>query len=277
MGAAVFIQTLNEEQNLPRCLDAVRWSDDIVVLDSISTDGTEQIAKSYGCRFYQRPYHGRANNQNWAVENIDFKYPWVWYVDADEVTTPELAREIQEVTSDTMRPEVAYYVRRRNMLFGEWLKHGGQYNVWIARLWKPDKIRWERAANPVARIDGPVGYLQNDFIHHFFSKGFHGWFDRHNKSSTNEALENLKVMEAEDIDWRCLVGRDPRRRRDALKRLSYHLPARPLVMFSYMYFLKAGFLDGKAGFTIAMLKAMYEYEICLKIQELRRKENGLSI
>ena len=278
MPASIFIQTLNEEDNLPRCLQSLTtWSDDIVVLDSFSTDRTEEIAKSYGCRFYQRPYDGRANNQNWAVENIDFKYPWVWYVDADEVTTAELAKEIQQVTSDPGRPEVAYYVRRRNVLFGKWLKHGGQYNVWLARLWKPDNIRWERAANPVAKIDGPIGYLQNDFVHYFFSKGFHGWFERHNRSSTLEAQENIKAIEDAAIDWAGLLSRNMRRRRDALKRLSYQLPSRPFVLFLYMYFLKAGFLDGKAGFTIAMLKAMYEYEICLKIQELRRKEKGLSI
>jgi len=277
MTASVFIQTLNEERNLPRCLESVKWSDDIVVLDSFSSDRTVETAKSAGARVFQREYDGRANNQNWAVENIDFKHEWVWYVDADEVTPPELAEEIEEVASDPSRNEVAYYVRRRNMLFGKWLKHGGQYNVWITRLWKPDKIRWKRGANPVAMIEGPVGYLQNDFIHHFFSKGFHGWFDRHNKSSTFEAMDNIKAITTGSIDWQGLVSSNPRRRRDALRRLSYHLPARPVVLFLYMYFLKAGFLDGKAGFTIAMLKAMYEYEICLKIQELRRKEKGLPI
>jgi len=273
----VFIQTLNEEGNLPRCLKSLSWSDDIVVLDSFSTDRTEEIARSAGARFYQRKYDGRANNQNWAVENIEFKYPWVWYVDADEVTPPELAEEIEQVTSDTLRSEVAYYVRRRNMLFGKWLKHGGQYNVWIARLWKPDRIRWERAANPVAVIDGPVGHLKNDFIHYFFSKGFQGWFDRHNKSSTREARENIKAIDAGNIDWQGLVSRNPRHRRDALRRFSYHLPARPLALFVYMYFLKAGFLDGRPGFTIAMLKSMYEYEICLKVKELRRKEKNLPV
>lgn len=277
MTISVFIQTLNEEKNLPRCLESLRWSDDIVILDSYSSDHTEDIAHLFDARFFQRRYDGRASNQNWAVENIDFKYPWVWYVDADEVTPPELATEIQQVCSDPGRPEVAYFVRRRNMLYGKWLKHGGQYGVWIARLWRPDKIRWERTANPVAKIDGPVGYLENDFVHHFFSKGFHGWFERHNRSSSYEAVENIKAMTDTDIDWTGLFSKDSRRRRDALKRFSYHLPARPLALFVYMYFLKAGVLDGKAGFAIATLKAMYEYEICLKIKEHRRREKGLPI
>jgi glycosyltransferase involved in cell wall biosynthesis len=277
MSASVFIQTLNEQQNLPRCLASVSWSDDIVVLDSLSSDGTFDIAREAGARVFQRKYEGRANNQNWAVENIQFKHPWVWHTDADEVTPPELAEEIEKVTSETSRSETVYYVRPKNMLFGKWLKHGGQSNVWIARLWRPDKIRWERTANPIARIDGPIGYLENYFIHHLFSRGFHGWFDRHNRSSTYEAHENIKAIDTGSIDWRGLVSRYPRRRRDALRRLSYHLPARPMALFTYMYFFKGGILDGKAGFTIAMLKAMYEYEICLKVSELRRKEKGLSV
>ena len=277
MSVSVFIQTLNEEHNLPRCLESVSWSDDIVVLDSLSSDRTVEIAREAGARVFQRKYDGRANNQNWAVENIDFRYPWVWHTDADEVTTPELAKEIQVVTSDPARSEVTYYVRPKNMLFGTWLKHGGQYHVWIARLWRPEKIRWDRAANPRAKIDGPVGYLRNDFVHHFFSKGFQGWFDRINQATTREAMENIKAIDTGRIDWQGLICRGPRRRRDALRRVSYHLPARPLVVFTYMYFLKAGFLDGKAGFTIAMLKAMQEYEICLKIVELRRRAKDLPV
>jgi glycosyltransferase involved in cell wall biosynthesis len=77
MSVSVFIQTLNEEENLPLCLAHLKFSDDIVVLDSLSTDRTKEIALQAGARFYQRPYDGRANNQNWAVQNIQFRYPWV--------------------------------------------------------------------------------------------------------------------------------------------------------------------------------------------------------
>lgn len=277
MSVSIFIQTLNEQQNLPRCLASVAWSDDIVVLDSLSSDRTVEIARAAGARVFQRQYDGRANNQNWAVENIEFKHPWVWHTDADEVTPPELAGEIGKVTSDASRSEVVYYVRPKNMLFGKWLRHGGQSNVWIARLWRPDKIRWERTANPIARIDGPVGYLENHFVHHLFSKGFQGWFERINKATTREALENMKAIDSGEIDWRGLFCRNPRRRRDALKSVSYHLPARPLAVFLYMYFLKAGFLDGRPGLAIALLKAMQEYEICLKIVELRRRARSLPV
>jgi glycosyltransferase involved in cell wall biosynthesis len=275
MPVSVFVQTLNEEGNLPRCLKSVSWSDDIVVLDSFSTDRTEEIARSAGARFYQRKYDGRANNQNWAVEHIEFKHPWVYQSDADEVVTEDLSREIAEVTADAIREEVVYWVRFKNMVQGRWIKRSGMYPIWVPRLWKPDKIKWQRDANPVALIDGPFGYLKAHFIHYTLSKGFAAWFGKHNKISTYEAEETIKELQHGRIDWSGLISRDPVRRRQALKRLSFRMPCRPLLMFIYMYLLKAGFLDGRPGLTYCTLRAHLEYEISCKVRELRQQEKGL--
>lgn len=277
MSVSIFIQTLNEEDNLPRCLECFSWSDDIVVLDSFSTDKTVEIAKAAGARVFQREYDGRANNQNWAVENIDFKYPWVYYSDADEIVPTDLVEEILAVTSDANRPEVAYRVRFKNMLFGQWTKRSGMYPSWIPRLWKPDKIRFERPANPVAIIDGEAGFLKNHFYHYSFNKGFYAWFEKHNKYSSHEALETIKALDSVAIDWPALICSDPARRRSALKRLSFSVPARPLVKFAYMYFLRMGFLDGRAGLTYSVLQSIYEYMICCKIREIRRRDKGLPV
>ena len=274
---SVFLQTLNEEENLPRCLASVAWSDDIVVLDSYSTDRTEEIARKAGARFFQRSYDGRANNQNWALERIGFRHSWVYYSDADEVVTPELAQEIAEVTSDPGRGEVAYRVRFKNMLFGRWIKHSSLYPTWVARLWRPERIRWQRGANPVEIVDGQIGYLQNHFVHYSFSKGFGAWFDKHNKYSGYEALETIKELDDGAIDWRGLLARDTRRRRTALKHLSFRMPFRPLLKFAYMYFLRLGWLDGLPGLTYCVLQSVYEYMICLKVRELRRRERGLPV
>ncbi len=275
MRVSVFVQTLNEENNLPRCLDSLRWSDDIVVLDSLSTDKTPEIVKSCGGRFFQRPYDGRANNQNWAVGNIEFKHPWVYYSDADEVVPPELRDEILQVTSDPARREVAYRVRFKNILGGRWIKRSSLYPSWIPRLWRPERIRWKRDANPVAIIDGPVGFLQNHFYHYSFNKGFYAWFEKHNKYSSHEAIETLKELDHGTMDWKGLVSTDPVRRRIAVKRLSFRMPARPLANFMYRYLLRMGFLDGRAGLTYCTLQAVYEYMICCKVRELRRRQKGL--
>ena len=119
-GVSIFIQTLDEEKNLPKCLECFKWSDDIVVLDSFSKDKTEEIAKFFGARWIQHAYEGRAAHQNWAMENIEFKYPWVYYSDADEIVPSALADEILQVTADSSRPEVAYHIRRRDHFMGKW-------------------------------------------------------------------------------------------------------------------------------------------------------------
>jgi glycosyltransferase involved in cell wall biosynthesis len=108
MTVSVFIETLNEEKNLPICLRSLTWSDDIVVLDSYSSDKTLDIARDAGARIYKRKFDNRGNHWNWSVQNIEFKYPWVYHCDADEIVTRELADEIVAVTSDANRKEVAY-------------------------------------------------------------------------------------------------------------------------------------------------------------------------
>ena len=277
MGVSVFIQTLNEEVNLPRCLDSLKWSDDIVVLDSISSDKTEEIAKQYGCRFFQRPYDGRANNQNWAVANIDFKYEWVWYVDADEVTPPELAQEIMDICNNPETKESAFYVRRDNYFMGRCLKHCGFDQAWITRLWKPKCMSWERGANPVAIINGEVGYLKNKFKHYFFSKGFYGWIERHKKYSSYEATETIKSLVDGDFRFLDLFSKDRIERRNAQKKLSFRLPCRPLVRFLHIYVWCGGFLDGKPGYIYSRLISIYEYFIVLKVKEERLKRKGISL
>ncbi len=277
MNVSVFIETLNEEKNLTQCLRHTAWSDDIVVLDSYSSDKTLDIARDAGARIYQRKFDNRGNHWNWSVRNIEFKHPWVYHCDADETVTQELADEILAVTSDASRKEVAYQVRYKNMFMGKWIKHSTMYPVWIMRLWKPDKIRWERLVNCVPVVDGPVGYLQNHFHHFSFSKGLYAWIEKHNKYSTHEAEETIRDLEHARMDWRGLFSAEPAKRRVALKQLSFRMPCRPLLRFAYMYLARGGILDGKPGLTYCALVSIYEYMICCKVNEMRRQERGLPI
>ncbi len=277
MGVSILVQTLNEEQNLPICLHSVAFSDDIVVLDSFSTDGTEQVARAAGARFFQRQYDGRAANQNWAVENIRFKHPWVYYTDADEVVTDELREEILRVTGAADRPEVLFRVRFKNMFMGRFLRHSSLYPTWVPRLFRPEKIRWERGANPVAIVDGPEGKLEEHFLHYSFRKGMVDWFAKHNKYSSYEAAETDKELQHRTFRWGDLFAGSPAVRRQALKKLSFRLPGRPLAKFAYMYFLRLGFLDGMAGLHYCLLQSVYEYQIVIKVEELRRQQAGLPL
>ncbi|MEW6389617.1 MAG: glycosyltransferase family 2 protein [Pseudomonadota bacterium] len=274
-NVSIFIQTLDEEQNIAACLECFSWSDDIVVLDSFSSDKTEEIAKAYGARWVQKKYEGRAAHQNWAMENIQFKYPWVYYSDADERVGPELAAEIQRVTSDPATQEVAFKVRRRDHFRGKWIKRSTNYPLWIVRLFRPDKIRWTRKANPIPAIDGKVGELENDYFHYPFSKGLTDWIWRHNRYSSFEAEETIRSLAEGDLDFREFLSSDRQRRRIALKTLSFRMPFRPVLKFMYQYILKRGFMDGSAGFHYCMLQSIYEYFIVLKVKEIKNAERGI--
>jgi glycosyltransferase involved in cell wall biosynthesis len=274
---SVLILTLNEEANLPRCLDSVRWSDDVVVFDSFSSDRTVEIARAAGARVVQRRFDNWAAHQNWALENISFKHPWVYYSDADERVPPELRDEMLAVVRDFKRREVAYRLRYKNYFMGRWIRHCGIYPTWILRLFRPGKVRWERLVNPVALVDGPEGRLQAHFEHYSFNKGLNAWFEKHNRYSQQEAEESLKSLANGQWSLQHLLSRDAVARRRALKELSFRLPCRPLLRFAYMYFLRWGFLDGLPGYHYCRLLAIYEYMIVLKMKEIQRRERGLGM
>ena len=276
MSVSILILTLNEQINLGACLDSVRWCDDVIVLDSNSVDGTVAIARERGARVVQRPFDNWAAHQNWALANIDFRHPWVFYLDADERMTEELRREILSISDNASEPAVAYYCGRRNYFMGRWIKHAMPPGM-IMRFFKPSLVRFERLVNPTPVINGPHGYLRHHFLHYNFSKGLSEWFDKHNKYSALEALEGMKLLNGSAQSGASLVSGDSATRRKALKNLSFRLPCRSLLKFFYLYFIKRGFLDGPPGFTYCVLQSIYEYMIALKMKELQRREQGLSL
>lgn len=275
---SVLILTLNEEQNLPACLESVKWSDDIVVLDDGSSDRTVEIAEAFGARVIRHSAGGERPQREYSVRSISFKYPWVYNPDADEVAPAGLRDEMLRVVSDTSLDAVAYRVRFRNMFMGRWLKHSSLYPTWVVRLFKPDKISFERETNLTYLINGKCGYLKNDYYHYSFSKGLSAWFGKHNTYSDTEAKEAMKILGDGRIEWQgCLPWQEPARRRKALKALAWHLPCRALFIFIYLYIVRMGFLDGVAGWRYCRMRACYEYMIDLKILEFQRRENGLGM
>jgi glycosyltransferase involved in cell wall biosynthesis len=267
---SVLILTRNEERNLPNCLASVAWSDDIHVLDSMSTDNTVSIATTAGARVTQRPFDNWSAHQNWALQNLPFRHPWVFYIDADELASPELRDAMLQAVAapgDT----VAFRVQRRDFFRGTWLKHV-QASPFYLRLFRPEKMRYERLVNPVSIADGPTGSVTG-FLDHFpFSKGIGDWFARHNQYSQLEAEQIVAGQtDKPPVSLRsALFEKDFHRRRYHQKELFYSLPARPLVKFLALYIAKRGFLDGRAGFTYATLQAIYEYMIVQKTRELNR-------
>lgn len=278
MSISVLILTLNEEANLQQCLQSMTWSDDIVVLDSFSSDRTVKIAEEMGARVVQRRFDNWSAHQNWAMQNIPFKYSWVYYSDADEIVPSELRDEMVAATRNTSAEPVAYRMRYKNFFCNRWIKHCGIYPVWVLRLFRPDKVYWERLVNPVPLVRGVEGRLEHHFHHYSFKKGLEAWVEKHNRYSSQEAEEGIKTFQNGFDDWAGLLsGRDGTRRRRALKELSFRLPMRPTLRFLYMYVLRLGFLDGWEGLTYCRLLSLYEYLIVLKMRELERQHQGLSL
>lgn len=274
---SVLILTLNEEENLPRCLESLRWCDDIVILDSFSTDRTVEVAHDAGVRVVQRKFDNWARHQNWALENISFKHPWVYYSDADEVVTSQLRDEMMGVVKSAPASVVAYRLRYKNYFMGRWIRHCGIYPVWILRLFKPGQVRWERLVNPTPVVTGEVANLHSHFEHHSFNKGLNAWFDKHNRYSGQEAEESLKSLAQGGFCFSDLLNRLPARRRRALKELSFRFPCRPTLRFLYMYLLRLGFLDGLPGYHYCRLLAIYEYMIVLKMREFEMRRKGMRL
>lgn len=272
---SVLILSLNEDINIRDCIGAVSWSDDVVVFDSFSTDKTTEIAEEMGARIVKRKFDNWASHQNWAVANIDFKHPWVFYIDADERCTPELADEIKRFMTET-NEMAAYRVRRKDYFMGKWLKHAQLYPTWIIRLFRPEKIRYERLVNPVAVIDGKIGELQGHLHHYPFSHGIAHWVDRHNRYSTFESLEARKTQE-QLPPLKNLLSSDPNVRRHFQKELFFRLPGRPFIKFFYYYIIRRGFIEGYPGFVYCALQSIYEFLIEIKLVELRLREKGAQL
>lgn len=267
---SVLILTRNEEQDLPECLASVRWSDDVHVFDSFSQDGTLEAARRAGATVHQRAFDDYASHRNAALRSISFRHPWVFLLDADERPTPALSEEMQRVAASTP-PEVGgYTVRRRDYLFGSWLRHA-QISPFYLRLVRPEQAHYSRSINEVLQVSGLVRALRSPLDHFPFSKGIGHWVRKHDLYSTMEA--DLIVRQGglkEPSLWVALTSRDFLERRLHQKAIFYLLPGRPLIKWLYMMLVRGALLDGSAGVTYATLQSFYEYLIVLKTKELRR-------
>jgi glycosyltransferase involved in cell wall biosynthesis len=271
---SILILTLDEEVNIADCLETLSFSDDIVVLDSFSSDRTLEIARQFpNVRVVQRKFDTWSRHSNWALDNIEFKHPWVYYSDADERVPDDLREEILTKVNAPNQPHGAFRLRFKNMFMGRWLRRGGLYPVWVIRLFRPDAIRYEdRTVNPHPNVKGSLGDLASHFIHYSFNKGLLPWFHKHNKYSDGEAGEAVKVIAGTTVWDKIpqLRSKEKGVARRAFKDLSFFLRFRGFIRFLYMYFVKGALLDGRAGFHYACMISMYEYWIELKMVEQRK-------
>ncbi len=271
---SVLILTLDEEVNLPRCLNSLKWCNDVVILDSGSSDATPKIANDWGARVVERPFNNYAAQRNFGLKEIVYQNPWVLMVDADEEVTPELVEEMGQSLAGCGEKTTLFRMRRKDHFLGKWIKRSSGYPTWFGRLVRPDQVRVEREINEEFVTDGQIGFLQNHLNHYPFNKGFASWIEKHNRYSTMEA----KLMSDGGLEKPTLAdffGSDPTKRRRAIKGIVYRLPFRPLWMFLALYIVRGGFLDGRAGFIFCSLRSYYEFMINCKVSEIElRKGNS---
>ncbi len=230
------VLTHNDEAILPRCLQSLTWCDEIVVIDDDSTDKTVEVAKKAGAKVFTHSLDDDfAKQRNFGLEKV--KNEWVLFVDSDEMVSKELAKEIQLVISGKRQAESGYYIKRKDWMWGKWLRHGETGNVKFLRLAKRDAGKWERPIHEVWNITGPVGELQHPLLH-YPHPHVAQFLEEINRYSTL----NAQYLHAQGIRvswWQIILY--------------------PKAKFFLNYFWRLGFVDGTAGAVVAIMMSFHSF------------------
>lgn len=256
---SVVVLTRDEEPNIRRCLASVAWADQVVVIDSGSTDDTVPIARSLGAEVVEQAWLGFSAQREFALRLPLLRRDWVYFVDADEWVSPELADEIGVRLGE---PSCAAFSQRFRLVFqGTWIRHCGWYGgSWIVRLVnrRYTKFDGNRVGERV-RVDGPVGRLRHDIVDEDH-KGLAVWLHKHVHYAQLEAGRRRRQGLFRDR-LGALRSRDDTRplSRAVLKDVVFpSVPAKPATLFFYMYIVRLGLLDGLAGLRFCFFHAWYE-------------------
>lgn len=230
---SVLITTNNEEANLPALLENLGWVDEIIVVDSFSTDNTPQLAQREKVRFYQRAYKGPADQKNWGLGKVS--HDWVLILDADERVPKDLKLEVMQTISQKDEQKDAYWIYRRNFFGKKEIRFSGWQKDKVIRLVK-NHCRYNdlQAHEEIDQENIRVGYLSKRMDHHTFKDGDH-FLNKHLRYAKWSAEDHLSKTNK--------VG-------------FFHLWLKPAFRFYKHYFLQLGILDGKEGFMIAKTNAM---------------------
>ena len=272
---SVIVPIRNEAKNLARCLASVGWVDEIFVIDSESTDGSQRIAEEFGARVVQFEFNGTwPKKKNWALKNLPFRNPWVFILDADEVLPAEAEAEFRTAIADAGERK-GYWINRRFMFMGRWLRHA-YYPNWNLRLFRHSLGRYEKLTEVATAsgdnevhehvvVPGPTGRLRCEIDHYAFPS-IEVFVEKHNRYSNWEARIAVAEGHTPKVFQNARVAQ---RRR--IKRLAQRLPFRPLLRFLYVYVWQRGFLDGREGYYFARMHAFYEFLAVAKTYELKKR------
>jgi glycosyltransferase involved in cell wall biosynthesis len=247
---SVITLALNEEHNIGECLETVKWADEIIVVDSGSTDRTVEIARRYTVKVLTVEWKGYGATKNYALKQTTGD--WILWLDADERVPSALATEIQEVLRNGSPSYDGYSIARRAYFLGRWIKHCGWYPGRVTRLFRKEKSSFtESNVHEQIIVDGKIGALSNDLLH-FTDPDLHHYFQKFNRYTTLAAQDLLNAGK---------------------KFFLYDLLIRPPFLFFKMYVLRAGFLDGMQGFVLCVVSSLYVFTKYAKLWHTANQGN----
>lgn len=279
----VLIAVKNEALNLPKCLRALTPAERVVLIDSESTDETAQIARAHSVEIVQFKYsQAYPKKRQWALDNLPINTPWVFLLDADEVMTDELWREIA-VVLNSPNPKAAYFVKKAFHFLGKRFRFGG-FSFQAVLLLQKGKGQFEElAVDPCSNLDmevherivvnGETGVLNNPILHEDF-KGLQAYIDRHNKYSSWEAELRMRYFDSGqygDLAVKPRLFGNSQERRRLLKKFVLTMPFEHWIWFGYHYFVRLGFLEGRRGLIACQIRASYIAQTNAKLYEAKLK------
>ncbi|MBW2028791.1 MAG: glycosyltransferase family 2 protein [Deltaproteobacteria bacterium] len=243
---SAIIITKDEEKTIERCLQSILWTDEIIVVDSYSSDNTVEICRSYTSHIYQRPFDNFQNQRNYALEKATGE--WILSIDADEIVGPALQEEILRTIEDP-GPHVGFYIPMESFLFNQPVRYTWGQN-YLLRLFKREKARFSSPIHEKVKIDGSVGYLRTPF-QHYNSDTLEQFIAKNNLYTTLEARKKFEGGE----------------RFSPLKAFFS-----PLRIFVFRYFRLKGYRDGSLGLFLSALLAVFNLLLHMKMWELSHSD-----
>jgi glycosyltransferase involved in cell wall biosynthesis len=234
-NVSVTIISKNEAHNIEECIASVGWASEIILVDQFSKDGTAEIARQFGAKVFQEPWHGFAKQKNSAIDKA--RGPWILSLDADERVTLSLRGEIEEKLRQTDECS-GYYIARKNYFCGQWIRHGGWYPDFTLKLFRKNRGYFQdRAVHEKVIVNGKVGYLEHP-LEHFTYRSVSDFLTR---------LDHYSRLAAQELTTKSKWS------------TSYTLCLRPIFTFINMYLLRAGIRDGAPGLFLAVSYAYYTF------------------
>jgi glycosyltransferase involved in cell wall biosynthesis len=245
---SVYVLTFNNERTIERCLNSLRWADEVVIVDSYSTDNTLEICRCFTDKIYQRQWTNHQEQYQYAADLTTNR--WLIFVDADEEVPSELAQEIQEELEINNGQWDGYIVHRRTYYLGRWIQHGGWYPDYEIRLYDRNKGKWEGGLHAKVTVEGRIKTMKNHYFHYTYR----------DISDQVQTIDRYSQIAVEDMF------------REGKKFSFINMLLNPPFRFIKEYIFKRGFLDGIPGVVIIISTMFYVF---IKHAKLWERQRGL--